>query len=99
MPFHVMHRDQRSVPSEGQTRRQLRADQQRTRQSGALGVSDCFHVWPRTLGRSQHLIDQAQAVFDVVTASQLRHYAAIRRMQRDLRMQRFGHDFAAFSVK
>jgi putative NIF3 family GTP cyclohydrolase 1 type 2 len=51
------------------------------------------------LGFSQYLIDQAQAVFDVIAAGELGHHTAVGGVQGDLRMQGFGHHLAGLQIK
>jgi hypothetical protein len=74
-------------------------NQQGSDQSGAGGVGDRIDLGRHTAGLVQHLPNQRQHAFDVITAGKLRHHAAIGAMQVDLTEQRIGQKPAFTVVK
>ena len=87
----------RNAPGKGQRLGAGSAHQQGTDQARTRGISDGVDLGRHTVSFGQHLTNQGQHAFDVVTRGQLRHHAAIGTVQVDLTEQRVGQQ-AAFTV-
>ena len=84
MAFHMMHADRRHAPGQRQRLSTGRTDQQGTDQARAGRIGHRVDLPRLAAGLDQHLTDQRQHAFHVITGSQLRHHAAIDAMQVDL---------------
>ena len=81
-----MHPDTGHVPGQRQGLGQCRADQQGADEAGASRVGNPIDRVGR-IRLLQDSPDQRQQLADVIPRSELRHHAAIRRMQRNLAVQ------------
>jgi len=99
MAFHMVYAEGRNVPGKCQRLGARSPNQQGSDQSGAGGVGDRIDLGRHAAGLVQHLPNQRQHAFDVITAGKLRHHAAIGAMQVDLTEQRIGQKPAFTVVK
>ncbi len=86
----MMHANGRNAPGKGHRLRTGRTHQQRANQAGPGGIGDRVDLRGFTPGLIQHLADERQHAFDVITRGQLRNHATVHAVQVDLTEQRIG---------
>jgi len=88
VPFQVVDAEHRLVQRQTQAAGKRGADQQRAGQPRTLGVGDRIDLRQRSAAVLEGLLQQRNRAADVVARCQFRHHAAVRRMHRNLRVQR-----------
>ena len=87
MAFHMMYTDRRHAPGECHRLRAGRANQQGADEPGPRGVSYRIDLARLAPGFGEHLANQGEHAFDVITRGQLRDHPAIDPVQVDLTEQ------------
>ncbi len=85
-----MHRQHRAAPGETQSVRHATAHHQGANQARPGGIGDDVRFFDP--GLVQHPPDQRQQAAHVIAGGDLRHHAAVGRVQVDLAMQRMGDE-------
>ena len=91
----VVDRDQRLVCRIGQRLGRAHADEQRAHQARAIGHSNRIDVRQGHVRLLQAFIHHRIDALHVLARGNLRHHAAVHRMQRNLRRNDRGDDLAA----
>ena len=90
VPFHMVYRDRRHVPGEGQRAAYRRADQQRANQAGARRIRNGIDILCRQPGFLERRLNQGDGFTYVVARGQLGHHAAVVSVQFHLTIQLVG---------
>ena len=95
MSADVMHRHQRHIQRKGRRLRKVHANQNCADQPRRIGHGDRINVLPRQLRSLEGLICQRVDCLNVLPRGDLRHHAAVKLVDRDLRSDAVGQNFTS----
>jgi len=99
VPLEVVHGNRRDLEGVGQGRRQGAPDHEGPDEAGACRIGDRVEATKLDARVFEHAFDHRQQLGDVVPGSELRHDAAVGRVNRDLAREPLGPDADAGFVE
>ena len=93
--FQVVHRNGGDIPAPGEAPPHRGSDEERADESGARGIGNAVNLGRLPPGRREGVADQGEQPANVVAGRDLRHDAAVLRVQGDLGMQLVRHEAEA----